>query len=176
MSKMQTRSNPIDTMERLFYPETVIKFIKEILQIDDSVEDLCNKFNDKIVISDINCPAYINSKNPHVCNKKSDFKNTHGLCNYHHTRFMQDGMMLIGKQKNTYIKILHENPGKDEGKAKTCRHPKCKTEIEEGEYCAKHSDGNKILCNRLLKNGNNCKRFKTKNSEGKRQEYCKIHL
>jgi hypothetical protein len=177
--QMHARSDP-DAMERLFYPKTVIEFIHDFLQINKSesvsvsVDELCSKFNEEMVISDICCPAYINSKTPHVCNRKTNFKNLYGLCNYHHSKFIQDGSMLIGKQKNIYTQI-HEEDGHKSG-LKECRHPKCKAEIEDGEYCPKHLEGNSILCSKLLKNGKKCRRFRTKDNKGNKQEYCKIHL
>jgi hypothetical protein len=172
--RTQTGELYLDPTERLFYPETVIEFILNIIQSDTTIDELCKKFNNKITISDISCPAYINSKTPHICNRRTNFKNMYGLCNYHHSRFMQDGSMLIGKQKDTYTQIYHEKINDHE--FKKCRHPKCKTEIENGEYCQKHVDGDKVLCNKLLKNGKKCRRFKTKDNQGNRQEYCKTHL
>jgi hypothetical protein len=168
---MNTRGSFDNPGERLFYVRTVVKFIKDHLQINNSIEDLCNKFNENIVVSDISCPALI-PKESTICGKKTNYKNIYGLCNYHYYRFIQEGSILIGKEKDIYRKIKYEEIYED----KECRHPRCKVNIDSGDYCAKHSNGNDNLCNKKLKNGNKCRRFRTKDSFGNRQKHCKIHL
>lgn len=155
--------------EKVFYAKTIINFIKDTLEIDDSIDNLCKQFGDHMITSDVHCPAY---KKNQTCNKKSSSKNIYKLCNYHYVKFIQNGSILVEKKQNIYCRIYFD---KSTLILKKCKYPKCKIEIEGGIYCIFHSDCGNILCNKVLINGNMCKNLRCKDDEGNRLYFCKKH-